>query len=328
MFDGRNVLQHRCGTWEILAGRNCTKMRKIFGAFLEVELLKVCTTLWRESDLEVKTIKNWRFWTFKLRFAAGAGVRQGCKDVGRRGGFQEGPKRCFLRSRRRMPGFVMSTFEAPDAESAEGIGRVASFVSWKCYSAGIIWCGNYRISYASAQLFPGRRSTFEASIKKNIYCNSEVGQASGRHVIFAEKLRFWASKLHFWRSLAKKLRFWVSKLHFLIEVSQKKFRFWASTSFLNFCFELQGYFFSGRCVTKTNETAGVWSHRSIFVHLGCMFLVLLMLMDSDCMFSAYPTFTVGELELGSDSTTNTTASRNTSTQHQHSELFNFGLIIE
>ena len=57
----------------------------------------------------------------------------------------------------------------------------------------------------------------------------------------AEKLRFWASKLHFWRksrrkasflsfeapifegSLAEKLRFWASKLPFLKEVLQKSF---------------------------------------------------------------------------------------------------------
>ena len=32
---------------------------------------------------------------------AGAGVREGCKNVGRRGGFEEAPKRCVSRGRRR-----------------------------------------------------------------------------------------------------------------------------------------------------------------------------------------------------------------------------------
>ena len=31
-----------------------------FGALLEVELRKICTTPARESDLEVKTVKNWQ----------------------------------------------------------------------------------------------------------------------------------------------------------------------------------------------------------------------------------------------------------------------------
>ena len=32
--------------------------------------------------------------------AAGAGVCEGCKNVGRRGGFEEAPKRCISRGRR------------------------------------------------------------------------------------------------------------------------------------------------------------------------------------------------------------------------------------
>ena len=34
------------------------------------------------------------------KYAAGAGVREGCKNVGRRGGFEEGLKRCVSRGRR------------------------------------------------------------------------------------------------------------------------------------------------------------------------------------------------------------------------------------
>ena len=60
----------------------------------------------------------------------------------------------------RISCFAMSMVEASDAESVEGF---ANFMSRKCYFAVIISRGSYRTSYASAQLFRGRRSTFEAS---------------------------------------------------------------------------------------------------------------------------------------------------------------------
>ena len=34
------------------------------------------------------------------KYVAGAGVREGCKNVGRCGGFEEAPKRCVSRGRR------------------------------------------------------------------------------------------------------------------------------------------------------------------------------------------------------------------------------------
>ena len=51
---------------------------------------------------------------------------------------------------------VVSVFEASDAEFVEGL-------QISCYLAAIISRGSYRSSCASAQLFRGRRSTFEAS---------------------------------------------------------------------------------------------------------------------------------------------------------------------
>ena len=33
------------------------------------------------------------------KYVAGAGVREGCKNVGRRGGFEEGLKRCVSRGK-------------------------------------------------------------------------------------------------------------------------------------------------------------------------------------------------------------------------------------
>ena len=52
---------------------------------------------------------------------AGAGVREGYENVGRGGGFEEGPKWCFSRGRRRDFGFAKSMFEVSDAESVEGL---------------------------------------------------------------------------------------------------------------------------------------------------------------------------------------------------------------
>ena len=147
-----------------------------FGALLEVEVAKICTTPAHESDLEVKIVKT-----------------PGARDV-------FGGSKCFSRGRRRdletlqntwqahefvrvaktlagvvdlkrvrndafrMAGAVISRsvismFEASGAEC----GKVANFLSRNCDFAGIISRGSYRTSYASAQLFRGRRSTFEAS---------------------------------------------------------------------------------------------------------------------------------------------------------------------
>ena len=131
----------------------------MFGALLEVELRKICTTLRRENDLEAKTVKTpgaldifggpcqactspW--WTFKLRFAWQA---QGFWHVAKTWQAQE-----FARVAETLAGvvglksvrndafrvagakiscFVMSMFEASDAESVE---EVANFVQQKCYS--------------------------------------------------------------------------------------------------------------------------------------------------------------------------------------------------
>ena len=84
---------------------------------MEVEVAKICTTPARENDLEVKIVKTRvsdHFLRFKVLFVwqaqgfryvskcvAGAGVREGCKNVGRRGGFEEARKRCVSRGRGR-----------------------------------------------------------------------------------------------------------------------------------------------------------------------------------------------------------------------------------
>ena len=95
---------------------------------------------------------------------AGAGVREGCKNVGGCGGFEEDLKRFVSRGRRKD--FVLCDVDVSSSRRRIR-GRVANFMLRKCYFAGIISRGSYRSSYASAQLFCGRRSTFEASIQKS-----------------------------------------------------------------------------------------------------------------------------------------------------------------
>ena len=201
---------------------------------------------------------------------AGAGVREGCKNVGRRGGFEEGPKWCF--SRGRGKDFVLCDVDGWGLRRRIR-GRVANFMSRKCYFAVIISRGSYRTSYASAQLFRGRRSTFEAStwksLKRIVILRSSVRsichfwRKSRRNASFlmfeasflkevsrisfvfdlqsfvfegslAQKLRFWASKLHFWRKSRTKASFLSFKASFLKEISQKCF-----------VFDLQSFVFEG-----------------------------------------------------------------------------------
>ena len=72
-----------------------------FGALLEVELDKIGTTPPRANDLEI----SGHFWWLKVcfvwqakgfryvaKYVVDAGVREGCKNFGRRGGFKEGLK--------------------------------------------------------------------------------------------------------------------------------------------------------------------------------------------------------------------------------------------
>ena len=52
--------------------------------------------------LTLKVCFAWQAQGFRhvAKYVAGAGVREGCENVGRRGGFEEGLKRCVSRGRR------------------------------------------------------------------------------------------------------------------------------------------------------------------------------------------------------------------------------------
>ena len=129
-------------------------------------------------------------------------------------------------------------------------------MSRKCYFAVIISRGRYRSSYASAQLLRGRRNTFWSIHLKIVktYWNSEVKclvnlsflkEVWQKCIVFdfqcfvfegrlAQKLRFWASKLNFWRKSRRKALFLIFKASFLKEVSLK-----------SFVFQLQSFIFEG-----------------------------------------------------------------------------------
>ena len=69
-------------------------------------------------------------------------VREGCKNVGRRGGFEEGPKRCFSRGRHIGVLSEIAVCEATDAEPVGMLqildsGSVALRVSFRVAVAGI-----------------------------------------------------------------------------------------------------------------------------------------------------------------------------------------------
>ena len=71
---------------------------------------------------------------------AGARVREGCKNVGRRGGFEEARKRCV--SGGRCMDFVLCDVDGGGLRRRIR-GRVANFMSRKCYFAVIISRGSY-----------------------------------------------------------------------------------------------------------------------------------------------------------------------------------------
>ena len=110
----------------------------------------------------------------RCRYVAGAGVREGCKNFGWRGGFGGGPNRWFSRSRRRD--FVLCDVD------------VWSFRRWiRGKAANISRYGNvtlqgsFRVAITGIRMpwlnfFVASAVLLKHSLKKNTetYCNSEV----------------------------------------------------------------------------------------------------------------------------------------------------------
>ena len=231
------------------------------GALLEVEVGKICTTPARESDLEIKTVKpsgsRTTFWNSK------------CFSRGRRRDFDmfqnAWQAQEFVRVAKTLAGvgdlkrlrndgfrvagamiscFVMSMFEASDAESVERLqischGSVT--LQWSCRVA-VTGVRMPRLNFFVA----GAVLLIRLKIVKT-YWNSEVKcpvnmsflkEVSQKCFIFegslAQKLRVRASKLQFWRKSCRKASFLSFKASILKEVSQKCF-----------AFDLKSFFFEG-----------------------------------------------------------------------------------
>ena len=260
---------------------------------------KICTPLWRESDLEVKIVKapdaRSTFWGSKCisrggrndfdtlqntwqaqEFVRVAKTLAGVVDLERvrNDGFRVGGAG--------ISGFVKSMFEASDAESVEGL-------QISCHGS-VTLQGSFRVAVTGV-LMP-RLNFFVAGavlLKHPLkiiktYCNSEVKRLV--HMSFegslAKTIRFWVSKFHFWGksrrkasflsfresffkgSLAKTLRFWASKLHFW-----RKSR--TETSFLNFKPSLlvftsvgcQIYWISHQVNLKSNDWQTNWISKQL-----------------------------------------------------------------
>ena len=196
--------------------------------------------------LKSKTLKTdsfGGFWTFQMFFAweaqgfwqvakyvAGAGVHEGCKNAGRRGGgFEKGPKRCFSRGRRKD--FWLCGIDAWSV-GRWNRGRAATCGFQKIVTSQ----GSFRVAVTGVRMPYSWQAQYFWSVGFKIaksHCNFEVKCLVDNVVIegsLAEKLRFQASRLHLclWRKSCKKASFSSFGAPSLKEVSQKSFDFWVS----------------------------------------------------------------------------------------------------
>ena len=254
----------------------------MLGALLEVQLRKICTTPARESDLDVKIVKNWwPFWRSKW-FSCGRRrhfdtlqntwqAQEFVRVAKTLGDLRRVWNDSFRVAGARISCFAMSMFEASDAESVEGLQischgsvtlrwsfRVAVLQDFVCLGSTFSWQAQYfwsihlKIVETSTCHF-WRKScrkalflSFKASIFKEVSQKSFVFELQSLNFegSLAEMLRFWASKLQFWRKSCRKALFLSFKASIFKEVSQKSFVFelqslnfegsLANASFLNF----------------------------------------------------------------------------------------------
>ena len=104
---------------------------------------------------------------------------------------------------------------------------------------------------------------FEISFLKEVSQKSFVFELQSFNFegSLAEMLRFWSSKLHFWRKSRRKASFWSFKASILKEVSQKclvlefqSFDFWRKSRRKASFFELHSFNFEGRLAEKLRLT--------------------------------------------------------------------------
>ena len=284
------------------------------GALLEVEVGKICTTPARENDLEVKIVKTpgsrTTFWGLKC-FSRGR--RRDFDTFQNAWQAHE-----FVRVAKTLASVVDLKRLGNDAFRAwQGQWFRALRCRWlrpptqnpwkgcKFHVTEVLLCSDHFAWQLQDFVCLGSTFSWQAqyfwSIHLKIaksYCNSEVKRAvnmsflkevSQKCFVFdvrsfilegslAQKLRFWASKLHFWRKSRTKASFLIFKASFLKEVSQKCFVFkWRKSrknvsflifkaSFLkevshkSFVFELQSFIFEGSLA----EMLRFWSSKLRF----------------------------------------------------------------
>ena len=145
------------------------------GAFLEVEMLKKCTLLWREAHFQLKSVKNWGSRRhFGRPDVVLCGRRSGLRTVskvtqtfgfcsifkndGRRGTFEEDLQRCFFRGRRSTRGIFSRDVRRSRSRFPErgciSEHQIISFVK-------MIFRDRCSTSYDLDSCFRGRRNTLE-----------------------------------------------------------------------------------------------------------------------------------------------------------------------
>ena len=237
----------------------------MLGALLEVKLRKICTKPARESDLEVKIVKNWRsrdvFWGSK------------CVSRGRRRDFDA--LRCKIRGRRRSSWGLQKRWQAWWIWRGSGTILFVWQAQWfralwcrclkpptqnpwkscKFHVTDVLLCSDHFASQLQDFVCLGSTFSWQAqyfwSIQLKIakaYCNSkvkclvdtsflkEVSQKSFvfelQHFIFegslAKMLRFSASKSGFWRKSRRKASFLSFKVWNFERSFAEMLRFWSS----------------------------------------------------------------------------------------------------
>ena len=213
----------------------------MIGALLEVDIDKICTTPARANDSDVKIDKNWRsrdvFWgskcvsrgrrrdfdTLRNTWQAQEFVRV-AKTLASVGDLKRVWNDAFRVAGAVIWRFVMSMFEASDAETVEGL-------QISCHgSLTLQW--SFRVAVTGLRMPRLNFFVAGAVLLKHPLKNRENvlefwGQVFAQHVNFegslAEMLRFWSSKLCFWRKSRRKASFLSFKASILKEVSQKSF---------------------------------------------------------------------------------------------------------
>ena len=235
----------------------------MFGALLEVELRKNCTTPARENDSEVKIVKTLEV---ESPFCVAAGISRRCKIRGRR-------RSSWGLQKRWQAWWIWRGSETMRfAWQAQGFRALwcrclkpptqNPWKGWKFHVTEVLLCSDHFAWQLQDFVCLGSTFSWQAqyfwSIHLKIvqtYWNSEVKclvnlpflkEVSQKCFDFdlqswslAQKLRFWASKLRFWRKSRTKASFLIFKASFLKEVSHK-----------SFVFELQSFVFEGSVAQK------------------------------------------------------------------------------